>query len=88
MHTTPRYIVTIIVGTLAGCTILYMGTLAYCVISGQTPVESVMREFSTAGMFVAGYFCGMLSKTSGAPDPASMQETTVTKTSSEPPTTP
>lgn len=77
--TTPRYIVLIVVSTLSLCTLLYIGTLAWCVISGQQTPADVMREFSTAGMFLAGIFCGMLTNTRGGPaEPVNTEVTTQT----------
>jgi len=82
MPHTPHRIVLIVVSTLAVCTMLYMTTLAVCVLRGLTPPESVMREFATAGIFLSGYFCGLLTKTSGTPSNAT--EVTETKVTSTP----
>ena len=84
MPQTPRLIITIIVSTLAGASLLYIGTLAYCVMAGLTVVPELLREFSTAGMFLLGVFCGLLSKTSSNPEPTTATQTTVTKTEPEP----
>lgn len=72
-----------IVTTMAALVLIYIGVLAYCVISGQAVQQDVMREFSTAGMFILGVFCGLLSKTSSSPADTT-QQTTVTRTLMEP----
>ena len=81
---TPARIIFIIVCTLATLVVIYISVLAYCVISGPVIQQDVMREFSTAGMFILGVFCGLLSKTSSAPTPGEQTQTTVTKTVIEP----
>lgn len=89
MPQTPRFIITLVVATLAICTVMYMSVLAYCVISGSPIQADVMREFSTAGMFLLGIFCGLLSKTSSNPEPSATSQRTVTETTTtDPPSKP
>lgn len=77
-----------IVSTLATLTLLYMGVLAFCVISGQVIQQDVMREFSTAGMFILGVFTGLLAKTASTTPGDQTTQTTVIKSAEPEPTDP
>jgi len=86
----PRSIVLIVVLTLAALCIVYMGTLAVCILRGLTPDEKVLLQFVAGGTYVLGVLSGMLINPRG-PSPGTTTETkeiAVTTTSSPPVTAP
>lgn len=61
--TTPRSLIFIVVGTLCVMAFTYVGTLAYCVVSGAHPEGDLMRAFEAAGIYVLGAVTGILVNT-------------------------
>ena len=60
---TPQAITFIVVGSLSMMSLLYLGTLAYCVIAGSQTTENTMRSFEAAGIYVLGALTGILVNT-------------------------
>jgi hypothetical protein len=81
---TPRSIVVIVVVTLAALCVLYMVTLAICILRGLSPDEKVLLQFVAGGTYVMGVFSGMLinprGPQTGGQTSTTTQEVQVTKT--------
>lgn len=61
--TTPKLITYIVVGSLALMSIIYVGTLAFCVISGNQATGDAISSFKDAGIYVLGGLTGCLVNT-------------------------
>ena len=80
MNSTPPHLIAVVVYTLAILSCVYVGTLAYCVMSGVTIDQVVLTAFAAVGGGIVGTFTGMLINTrSGAKEPTSSSSVTVTK---------
>ena len=85
----PRRIVLVIVLTLAALCVLYMSTLAVCILAGLTPDEKVLLQFVAGGTYVLGVLSGILvNPHSGSPSTAPLTQNPATPSpASNPPAT-
>ena len=85
----PRRIVLVIVLTLAALCVLYMSTLAACILAGLNPDEKVLLQFVAGGTYVLGVLSGILvNPHSGSPAAAPLsQPSGAPSQANNPPTT-
>ncbi len=74
---TPPYIIIIVICALALIATVYTGTLAFCVIVGQSMNEIMGAHFSNLGNTAIGALIACLVNTRSTPQP-SATDTTVT----------
>lgn len=85
MNTTPRYIITVVITTLAVLSAVYVCTLAWCVVRGLSPSET-LGSFSHVGDTIIGAFTGALINTRSGPSEPVKESTTTTTTQESNPT--
>lgn len=78
MNSTPPYIVSIVVSTLAGLSIIFVSTLAWCVTHGTNIEAVLLAGFCGVGGNILGTLQGMLITTRTTPSDTTQKETTVT----------
>ncbi len=78
--TTPRSVIFIVIITIAILAVIYMGTLAACLLLKLSPDEKVLLQFVAGGTYILGVLSGVLIRTAhtgqSSPQSPNIQATT------------
>lgn len=80
MNSTPAYLISAVVVTLAFLSLLYVGTLSWCVIHSIAVDPVLQTAFSAVGGGIVGTFTGMLINTRSTPPDQKERVTIATET--------
>ncbi len=63
--TPPKSVIYIVIVTIAVLAVIYMGTLAACLLLKLSPDEKVLLQFVAGGTYILGVLSGVLIRTAG-----------------------